>query len=59
MSFQKDKIIANCLERHEGDPYNVETSPLISIANQWTGFYMIGTYVIRQFKKISLYFKHV
>ena len=28
-----------------GGPYHIETSPLICIANQWIGFYMIGTSV--------------
>ena len=36
-----------CLTLHDGDPYHVETSPLIYIAYQWTGFYMIGTSVIK------------
>ena len=26
---------------HDGDPYHVETSPLICRTNQWAGFYMI------------------
>ena len=28
--------------------YHIETSPLICIANQWTGFYMIGTSIIKE-----------
>ena len=28
---------------HDGGPYHKETSPLIFSANQWTGFYKIGT----------------
>ena len=31
----------------DGSPYHIETSPLIYRANQWTGFYIIGTSVIR------------
>ena len=27
---------------HDGSPYHIGTSPLICIANQWTGFYIIG-----------------
>ena len=27
--------------------YHIETSPLIWRANQWTGFYMIGTSVMK------------
>ena len=29
-------------------PYHLETSLLIFKANQWTGFYMIGTSVIKE-----------
>ena len=29
---------------HDGDPYHTETTPFICRANQWTGFYMIGTF---------------
>ena len=29
---------------HDRGPYHIETSPLICRANQWTGFYMIGTF---------------
>ena len=32
---------------HDGDLYHIETSPLICGANQWTGFYMITTSVIK------------
>ena len=35
---------------HGGDPFHIETSPLICSANQWTDFYMIGTYVIKELK---------
>ena len=33
---------------HNGCPYHIETSPLIYRANQWTGFYMIGTSVMKE-----------
>ena len=29
-------------------PHHIETSPLIRSANQWTGFYMIGTSVMNE-----------
>ena len=29
------------LNLHDGRPYHIETSPMISKANQWTSFYMI------------------
>ena len=35
---------------HFGGLYHIETSPLICRANQWTGFYMIGISVIKEFK---------
>ena len=42
---------------NEGEPYYPETSPLICSANQWTGFYMIGTFVIKDLK-LFLPYKH-
>ena len=33
---------------NDGGPYHIETSPLICKANQWAGFYMIGTSVIKE-----------
>ena len=35
---------------HDGGPYHIETSPLICTVNQWTGFYMIGTSIIKKLK---------
>ena len=32
---------------HGGGPCHIETSPLICRANQWTGFYMIETSVVK------------
>ena len=29
-----------------GGPYHKETNPFICSANQWTGFYMLGTSVM-------------
>ena len=34
-------------------PYHIETIPLICRANQWTGFYMIGTYVMKESSYIN------
>ena len=31
-----------------GSPYHIETSPLICSANQWTGFYMVRTSVMKE-----------
>ena len=36
-------------------PYHIETSPLICKANQWTGFYMIRTSVMKELIKLSVY----
>ena len=33
---------------HDGGPYHIETIPLICRANQWNGFYMIGTSVMKE-----------
>ena len=36
---------------HNGGPYNIETSPLICSANQWTDFYITGTWVMKELKE--------
>ena len=33
---------------HDGGLYHMQTRPLIFRANQWTGFYMIGTSVMKE-----------
>ena len=33
---------------NDGGPYHIETSPLIFSANHWTGFYMMGTSVMKE-----------
>ena len=38
------------LTRDRG-PYHRETSPLICSANQWNGFYKIGSSVLKEFMK--------
>ena len=37
---------------HDGGQYYIETSPLICIANQLTGFYMIWTSVMKELKNL-------
>ena len=37
-----------CQLFHDGGPYHIETSPLICSANQWTGFCMKGTSIMKQ-----------
>ena len=37
------------LSKHLPASYHIETSPLICSAIQWTGFYMIGTSVMKEF----------
>ena len=34
---------------HDGDPYHIETRPLISRTNQWTGFYTTEEFVMKEF----------
>ena len=55
--FPKSNFILDVLQGpwlfHEGGSYYIETSPLICSAGQWTGFYMIETSVIREFKAIQ------
>ena len=34
----------------DGGPYHTETSTLVCTVNQWTGFYMIGTSVMKESK---------
>ena len=48
-SSSKRKEIFAQLTLHEG-PYHTETSPLICRSNQWTGFYMTGTFVIKELR---------
>ena len=43
----KPLAITNCRVEFRG-LYHVEISPLICRANQWTGFYMIGTSVMKE-----------
>ena len=35
---------------HDGGRYHIETSLFICRANQWTGFYMITAFVMKEFK---------
>ena len=38
---------------HDGGPHYVETSPLICSGNQWTGFYWIVTFVMKELINFS------
>ena len=38
---------------HDGGRYHIETSPVICSANQWTGFYMITTSVMKELRETS------
>ena len=56
----KDKSGLALLFHDEGS-YQIETSPLIYRTNQWTGFNMIGTSVIKELRKpfaVNNYFKY-
>ena len=48
--------IKSILLSHSGNPYYIETSSLICKANQWTGFYMIRTSVMKKLKVVSATF---
>ena len=39
---------------HDGGRYRIETSPLICIENQWTGFYMITASVMKELNELYL-----
>ena len=38
----------------DGGHYHIKTSPLICSANQWTGFYMITTSVMKELNKTQI-----
>ena len=42
-----------CYLFHNGGPCHVETSPLIYSVNQWTGFSMIGTSVVKELRAMT------
>ena len=46
-------IERNLHQLHDGGRYDIETSPLICRANQWTGFYMITAFVMKELKIIT------
>ena len=41
-------LVTTVLTLYNGGPYPTETSQVICRANQWTGFYMIGTSVMKE-----------
>ena len=41
-------IIEGFLLIHDGGPYHIETSPFICPENQWTGFCMIATFIMKE-----------
>ena len=38
---------------HDRGSYHIETSSMIYFANQWTGFYVIGTSVMKELNNTS------
>ena len=48
--FDMKKVVQPQLNFHDGGRYYIETSPLICIANQWTGFYMITASVMKELR---------
>ena len=39
---------------HGGGPNHIETTPSIYSSNQWTGFYVIGTFVMKELKAAKI-----
>ena len=52
--IEVDRKYINLLLFHGGCSYHIEASPLICFANQWTGFYMIGTSAMKELKQVFL-----
>ena len=50
------ELIAKLLQLYyNGGCYHIETSPLICLANQWTGSYMITDSVMKELKRLGLF----
>ena len=52
---QKEVIVALFVKRkifHNGGPYSIDTSPLISRANQWLCFFKIKTYFMKELREL-------
>ena len=49
--FKSFRLFDEILHQHfnDGSPYHKETSTFICEANQWTGAYMIGNSVMKEF----------
>ena len=39
---------------HDESCYHIKTSPLICAANQWTGFYMITVFVMKELNSVNI-----
>ena len=50
--IDKAQSLFECLTLSWRRPLHIETSPFICSANKWTGFYMIGSSVIKEFIQI-------
>ena len=42
--------MVNAFNFYDGGPYRTKTSPLIFRANEWTGFYIIETSIMKELK---------
>ena len=56
MSRIKNSEISALTLFHDGGPYHIENSPLVSRANQWAGFYIIR---ISAMKELSYFVKQI
>ena len=56
LSGERDRYgqVAEHLIFHEGGSYHIEASPLICRANQWTGFYMLETFVMEHLNQLLI-----
>ena len=54
---KKTELSSNTSLTYDAGPYHIETSPLIRRANPWTGFYMIGTSIMKELKPLFIFVK--
>ena len=54
MHFQQVEVRKCSLLFHDGGSHDIEFSPLICSANQWTGFYIITASVVKELKPVFL-----
>ena len=53
------QALVNLLLFQDGDPYYIKNSPLICTANPWTGFYMSGISIMKEFIHVRVIDKNI